>query len=429
MTNTMQLLIASIIIIILIVMYYWTTIMINIICVVSIKRGILSPNKLWWSISDLLSDPTGVELFYKVKKNYGAFYKTNILGNPTILVTDVTIAKTIFDNSPDVFAVGTLKWDFFKTFMPRNVGVLSGSDWRHMRSINESVLNTGRDHDLMDHFNSIITSNLSYSLPMNFAQFNDSAKSITSSIVFGVYKNDTIYNIFTDVNKIPIGQLNKSDSSRELIYDRLTNPQPNTLVSLLNIHDVPKGYLIDQVYHFVFPMVALITIHVPRIIALIIAHDHVKNKLLDTSVSPLPYLSNCIMEALRLNSPVISFFRKSTEPVFSFPSETDFLILANPILRDPAIFYSPDEFIPSRWTSTLMKSHYNIIFGLGPQRCPGRDLSLNILQKYISSYLIHMEHLKLVDESILFIKKPQIAYAINPYKIKFELVRSYSWST
>ncbi len=405
--------------------------MINIICIVSIKRGILSPNKFWWSVSDLLSDPTGVELFYKVKKSHGSFYKTNILGNSTILVTDVSIAKVIFDNSPDVFAVGTLKWDFFKTFMPRNVGVLSGKDWRHMRSINESVLNTGRDHQYMDHFNNVITSNLEYKLPMEFLEFNDSAKNITSEIVFGVYKNDTVYNIFADVNKIPVGQLDISESSRELIDHRLTNPEPNTLISLLNSHAMhmkKKDYLIDQVYHFVFPMVALITIHVPRIIALIIAHDHVKNKLINTS-SPLPYLLKCIMEALRLNSPVISFFRKSTKSALSFPSGTDFLILANPILRDPNVFERPDEYIPSRWTSTLMKSHYNIIFGLGPQQCPGRELSLNILQTYISAYITSMPRLKLIDESILFIKKPRISYAINPYKIKFELSQSYNFST
>lgn len=423
--------IATVIIILIIIIYYWNTIMINIICIAIVKRGILAPNEFWWGVTDSLHDSTGVELFYKIKEDYPQFYQTNILGKPIVSVLDINTVKEILDNSPDVFTVGTFKYNFFKSFMSKNVGVLSGDEWINLRRINEDVLDTGNTHQYSTTFNEIINASLLDLLPTDFDDFNISAKNITEMIIFGNNHPDQnyIYDAITEANKLPIftpSKVNSYIKSQIYINDSLRNPMANTLINSLGQYTTGpwQNYLNDQVYHFVFPMVSLITIHVPRILALIITHSEVKNKLLQLiNQNDSAYLRKCIMETLRLNSPVVSFFRKSTQNALGFPMETDFLILTNPILRDPKIFTNPNQFEPDRWTHELMISRYNIIFGLGPQRCPGKDLSLNILQNYLTNYIssIDMTKLRVVNDDVLFMDRPRVSYAINPYKIKFTM--------
>jgi len=375
------------------------------------------------------------------------------LAQPIILVLDRNITNIILDNSPDIFDVGLFKRNFFKSFMTNNVGIQHGVKWRLLRSINENVLDFGRTHQYTDRFNEIINNSFTDNkLPLDFYDFNARAKEITGKIVFGTIcpYQKYIYNTFTEANKLPISILHNSqvpsyDKSRYYIDKMLRNPQTSTLTYLLakygkNISNYCKQevrdtlsiprfatereVLADQIYHFIFPIVAMITIHVPRILALIFAHPKVKSKLfhnLPNSKQTKLYIRKCILETLRLNSPVMSFFRKSSRPVFGFPKNTEFLILSNPMLRDPLVFPNPDLFIPDRWTEYLEQSQYNLIFGLGPQRCPGKNLAMHILQYYLHAYIIFTQRLSLYvkNEDILYIQpsKQRISYYINPYKI------------
>jgi len=342
---------AILIVMLIMLLYIWKEydmLKMNMICILSINRGILSPNKFWWSITDLiLQDKSGVELFYKVKKKHRYFYRTNLLTTPMILVLNIDVINKILDNSPDIFGVGAFKYNFFKSFMINNVGIQKGEKWKLLRSINENVLDFGQTHRYADEFNKIINNSLSDVLPLNFYDFNVRAKEITSKIVFGniCLHQNSIYDTLIEANKLPIFPQNSVPSynkSRCYIDKTLKNPKQCTLTDLLatygkNISDYCKSdVLADQIYHFIFPMIALITIHVPRILALIFTHPEVKNKLfqcLQTQEQAELYLRKCILETLRLNSPVTSFFRKSSCPVLGFPKHTEFLILTNPILK------------------------------------------------------------------------------------------------
>jgi len=72
-----------------------------------------------------------------------------------------------------------------------------------------------------------------------------------------------------------------------------------------------------------------------------------------------------------------------------FERGTQFLILNNPILRDEEIFKEPNKYIPERWLTdkNLEKSYYSIMFNQGPQRCPGKELSILLLQLSLYYYL------------------------------------------
>ncbi|NIR11881.1 MAG: cytochrome P450, partial [Candidatus Aminicenantes bacterium] len=92
-----------------------------------------------------------------------------------------------------------------------------------------------------------------------------------------------------------------------------------------------------------------------------------------------------ILETLRLNNPVVTTFRTlDSDYTFShsgrsFSKGDQFLILNNPVLRDPTFFYEPNRFIPERWVPSLEGSYYAIMFNQGPQKCPGKDLAIFIL--------------------------------------------------
>ena len=403
---------ACLFIVVLLVLVFQNTIMINVIAAFSVQRGILSPNEFWWSMTDFLHDSTGVELFYKIKQTHPYFYETTLLGTPMVLVLDMNATRFILDNSPDLFTVGTLKRNFFG-FMRHNVGVLSGCKWQQMRHVNENVLDTGNTHRFSARFRNIISGNL-LEQPTCFSEFSASAKDVTNMIVFGTRSNEPVYDAIREANRIPIFR-RESQQGKQHIAAHLNDAAHGTLLGTLA--ELGGEHIVDQVYHFVFPMMALISIHVPRILSLIVSHENVKARFVG-GVEPA-FLRKCILETFRLNSPVLSFFRRSTQQVLGYPQGTEFLILSNPILRNADVFQQPDEFVPDRWTDALTRSHFNIVFGLGPQRCPGKDLSLDILQCYITAYLSLGLGFRLQNENVLFFDRPRVKYAINPYKLRF----------
>ena len=104
------------------------------------------------------------------------------------------------------------------------------------------------------------------------------------------------------------------------------------------------------------------------------------------------YLRYCILEMLRLNNLVNSTFRTlckdfTFDDGTQFKKDTQLLILNNPILREPQCFNSPNQFIPERWNDNLESTYCNLTFNQGPQKCPGKDLSIFLIQSFIVNIL------------------------------------------
>ena len=141
----------------------------------------------------------------------------------------------------------------------------------------------------------------------------------------------------------------------------------------------------------------------------------------------LTFLRKCIMETLRLNNPVITTFRTLTRD-FSFDNKyrfykgDQFLILNNPILREPKFFKNPNKFIPSRWTDNMEKSYYSLIFNQGPQKCPGKEITIYLIQSFIYN-LIKIKEIGLTQSlRCKKINTNKIKETINPCTIKFNFV-------
>ncbi len=423
------------------------TFKLNLLVFLVVNRGILAPNCFWWGVSSkLLTDASGVELYRHLKKNSNGIVPIESFGYKLNLVTNVNMIKEILDNSPFIFGVGQLKYNFFKSFMKENVGVSEGKEWVCRRKYNECVLNT----DQLPYNTDIISDTISNILntqspPKEFKEFEYIAKLITMKLVFGTTEIvDEVFQIFSEANSFNVilyGGQNIDPKIKDVylnyLKESLRDPKPDSLIEYAvrcnqrSPSKCPLGIL-DQIPHWIFPTGGLIHTTVPRMLLLLCNHrdtfDKLRLDIINYSIEST-YLRQCILETLRLNNPVVTSFRslledfkfKSSEQ-FKFNKDDQFVILNNPVLREKDFFYDADKFVPERWNEQLEQSYYAIMFNQGPQRCPGKELAIFVIGTFIVSYLGRVGVIErgtdvLQSQKIDIDNIPQM---INPCGISFE---------
>jgi hypothetical protein len=361
--------------------------------------------------------------------------------------------KQILDESPTIFGVGKLKYDFFKPFMKYNVGVTNQEDgclWHKRRKLNEQVLDTDKEHRYTLYYNKIIKDKLNDGMPTNFNEFLQLGKIISTKIVFGDdIVHEPLYQMFSESNSIKsviYGETTVSDDIRKsytsYISKQIDNPIKNSLVHVsqsnrTNKH-LSKLELLHQIPHWVFPINGIINSNCPRLLIMLFNSPNVLYKLVDNinGIKKNNYLRKCILELFRLNCPVNSTFRSLLKD-YSFIDFTksgkhmykkgdQFLILNNPVLRDSIIFKEPNRYNPDRWTKELEKSYYSLMFNQGPQRCPDKELAIMLISIFIKCYLDKMGILKEKNKKIYFFPKldnNNIPQMINPCTIVIKEVK------
>jgi len=358
-----------IIILILVILLFaiirkWDTIKTNIILYLTVKRGIVAPNCFYAHLSDVIGDGTGVNIYNRLKKKHGKIVKMNAYGTKLNIVSDIDFIKQILDNSPEIFGVGKLKYDFFKSFMAKNVGVSQGCPlrhtslrreattlrlgcpWKRRRLFNEIVLDTGKLHEFANYFHHSIQNLLCLgergapqdasrprvaSLPTNFKEFQEMGKRITMKIVFNEREIfEPLFDILEQANSfqpILFGDVQIKPRTRDeynkYLLKHIRNPKEHSLLSLVpeaeRDSDLSVGEIIDQIPHWIFPVNGLVINIAPRLLILLFNHPEVLQKVVQSIdvgrihsaeyVHNLKYLRNCILESLRLNNPVNSTFR------------------------------------------------------------------------------------------------------------------------
>jgi len=436
----MRIIILIILIILLLVLYYYNknTIWTNIIVFLTIKRGILSSDCFWWNISDLFTDTSGILTYQGFEKDK-KLVPMNIFGTNLYIVTDINYIKQILDNSPNIFGVGSLKYDFFKSFMKDNVGVSNGQLWENRRILNEYVLSTNESSIYLNVFhkniNNIIKKNI---IPTNYSQFLNIAKLITMKIVFNEDKiYEPLFEIFTQANSlnaIIFGSTkidpNVLSNYNTYLKKHIKRPNIDSLVYIAK-NNTSDYELMHQIPHWIFPITGIIAVTIPRLLLLLSKHSQIFKKVINEikdnkkDIYKLIYLRKCILETLRLNNPVNSTFRKLLQD-YKFENDgnnetikkgTEFLILNNPVLRTPEIFTEPNKYVPERWNKELENSYYSLMFNQGPQKCPGKELAINIMKSFVVHYLYIANY---TISSDMEINLDNIQQLINPCKINIK---------
>jgi hypothetical protein len=407
---------------------------VNLIVFLTLSRGIISQNCFWWKVNDLVSDATGAEVYTRFKAQ-GRFVPLNIFGHKMFLLTNIDDIQHLLDLSPNPFGPGTIKRNFFNSFIPQNVGISVNPDWKYKRDYNDKVLETDKVHKYNWIFGESIKTVINRINPKKFEEFTEATRQITSQILFGTYEyNPIIYKVFKQADGFfsaifKVNTVNENDYNefREYLKYELENPKPNTLLEIANKHHalLPTDSIIDQIPHWVFPIAGLFSVHLPRLLALLgnhpaeleLVNHEIVNKLYYTKDN---YIRKCILELFRLNNAVNSTFRGLTEPFtfkdssIQFEKGTQFVFFNNPVLRD--LFDRPNEFIPARWTLELEDTYRALMFNQGNQKCPGKELVLSLLTQGLVAFL-ELNSMEIRTNTKL--EPSFIPYIINPCTIEF----------
>lgn len=395
-----------------------------------VNRGILTPNKWWWGVSDAtLSDGSGVDLYRQIKDR-GDFVPLNFIGTRVYLITNIEHIRFILDNSPDLFNVGQLKKSFFQSFMAKNVGVSSGCPWKRRRSVNEFVLSTNNEpryHIKYDNFVKNLINK--YENPKCYDDFLTFAKIITKKIVFNDENiDDRVFDVFRHANslqallysgyKIPENVYNVYSKT---LMNHISHPRDNSLIKLATLKEDNTNEIFHQIPHWIFPINGVISITLPRMLLFLKNHPYkLKKVMCEIRNNRNNYLRKCILETFRLNNPVVTTFRTVTRDINfggrQFAQGTQFVIMNNPVLREQSFFNKSDQFIPERWTPELEKSYYAIMFNQGPQMCPGKEFAIMLLQIFATHFLLKVNGQYNITPRIDTNKIPQM---VNPFAIHF----------
>lgn len=412
-----------------------------------VARGILAPNCTWYTISDLLlsNDGAGINLYYKLKQKYGAFAPTYMFGKKIYVVTNNKYMQIILDNSPDIFSVGTLKYTFFKSFMEKNVGVSKGCPWKQRRHMNEVALTTDKLHIYAKKYNNDIQNQLitwRNKSELIYSDFLNFGKKMVARIVFNTnHINNDFFKIFSEANTNNVfSSANFKISPKiytkyiKLLNHYINNPNPDSLIALLLKTSNDHEEILHQIPHFIFPIVGIFAIVIPRLLLILCNHPNIFKKVIQEihsikhqeinyyeNIYKLTYLRKCILEILRLNNSVVTTFRTlekdyTFDNKYSFKKGTQFLILNYPVLREKEYFKNPNKFIPSRWTPEMEKSYYNLTFNQGPQRCPGKELAIYLIQSFMYNFIQIGKTTSIKSKKI---NTEKISQIINPCTIKF----------
>jgi hypothetical protein len=106
-----------------------------------------------------------------------------------------------------------------------------------------------------------------------------------------------------------------------------------------------------------------------------------QSKSLPENMDQFPYLKQCVLEAIRIQSPGM-IVRRVMRPM-KLRSNKDIIIPAGHTLaispylvhHDPNLFENPQDFIPERWEGKRTDSYF-VGFGKGPHECPGKAFTL-----------------------------------------------------
>lgn len=136
------------------------------------------------------------------------------------------------------------------------------------------------------------------------------------------------------------------------------------------------------------------TINATTNLVWLLAHHPDQWDLLRSDPTLIP---NAIEEALRLESPIQSFSRSTTEDTdvagVDVPAGSRVLILFGAANRDPLAFESPDTFDIAR-----SNANSHLALGHGRHACPGGHVARLEIRALLSELVHRVEHLQVVEE-------------------------------
>jgi len=380
----------------------------------------------------MTNDPQLIKFHRRMRRKYGKLISTYMITKShNYYILDTELAKSILKDSPKLFSAGKLKEDFFKLFMPKNVGITkclktTNCPWKRRRKFNEDALGTKRDIELFKCLPDIISRHIAKPL-LNIRDFKNVSYKIIADMTYG--NNGTDASIIKEFTS-NMGNENFLKSKFYKEYTEHLHQHYNTKnkCSLLYYANLYKNDPIDiidnQIPHWFSPFVFMTQYLIPNLLCSIINFKDIYDKIIIEISKPgfdilanNTYLHYCVIEHIRLFSTInINIQRTVNKDMvyhgYKFKAGDQLFILFSSILRDGKLFDKPDSYIPERWIGKTVEEQ-DKVFGVGPQQCPSKRISPHyykaMLYQLLSNYKYTSALPKLTSREL---------HIVNPYRIK-----------
>jgi choline dehydrogenase-like flavoprotein/cytochrome P450 len=378
----------------------------------------------------------------------------------TLLVTQPGTRDAMLDSKHNA-ADPTLKRRALGTFTPEGVIVSSGNAWEDRRPFNEAALGFGRRvHEDAEAFRRIVFRAIDEPIvrpgkDLRWRDFNALAVRISQEVILGAGHTDGM--IADDLPRLVAcgnallcrrrgafaryyeridlhlarrarasESCGKSAIAGEPVADQCLVHRAARLGDQGFANDVTR--VPDQVAFWLFVLKDALELHVPRTLALIAAHPSVQARacaeiaeagvLTAAAIDGLRYLEACVIEQLRLWTPVPILLRRvrpgdtfEVHDALRVQEKQQMLFHAAAYHRDPRVFgaavhrFTPD---PDAQRPPVF------VFSAGRQACAGQFL-VRFLLKAILARLLQSSHVELIAPRI---EPDAIPYSYNHYGIR-----------
>jgi cytochrome P450 len=383
-------------------------------------QGLVAPNRWFlWLRCRLGAGQSTMHFFRDLREKYRCdhLWVWFPFGRTLLVFAPESMEAVLFSdaNAADPF----LKKYALSRFIPNALVISSGDEWRERRRFNEGALDTGKLHRYHDAFVEIVvreTQRLTHGRPdeLRWPDFQSLGQRISHQAILGA------------------GQIRPEMARRLARMVRLSNVMLRAWLSYWVFYGKIERYLRReesvgstsclihrstelagagggrdparvpaQIGFWFFVLKDALELHVARTLALIAAHPEVQARVRDEiraagtltaqAIDGLGYLEACLMEQLRLWTPVPILLRRAVRS-FSLRDEIpieagrQILIHTGFYHRDPGVFGGrANSFAPDAARSASAAALY--VFSAHRQSCAGRSLATFVLKATLASLL------------------------------------------
>jgi cytochrome P450 len=375
------------------------------------------------------TDGRAMRFLHEIREKYGDHVWTWFPLRRTLIVFALPTVERVLQSS-DNAADPTLKRRALSRFAPDSLVISSGDEWLERRAFNECALDLERPLRLRDTLAELAADEAARLIDpprtlLRWRDFETLGWRLSHQVAFGKT------NIDAGLDEHLNGMLAWSNLGLRkpwsywrfyrILARRLARAMPRTTSKCLVDEDMwlesrseaSTLRVPGQVAFWLFVLKDAIALHVARTLALVAAHPGVQDKLREEiraagplqppTIDGLAYLEACILEQLRLWTPVPLLLRRATSPM-SLGDDIDvtpgaqIAFFAGFHHRDARAFgVDTDRFRPEAALAREHRAFY--AFSAHRQRCAGRTLVLFVLKATLAS-LLTRARFELVKPSI-----------------------------
>lgn len=393
--------------------------------------GITNFNRIGSEIINFTSDPIMIKYHRELQKKYKSVVKTCIVTQGfQCYILDPELSKKILMDSPEKFSAGFAKEKFFKKFMPHNVGIAkclkTECPWKKQRQFNELALGTNYKTPFFNCIPKLVNKNITKK-PTNIWDFREISYNLITEIIYGNDKNvKTMKQFMEMINSEDI--VIDTPFYKEYIKDLNNNYRNAPECSLLHYANKYRNnsseIIDDEIPHWFLPFIFVVHFLIPNMLCVLLNNPRIYSRVVKEAkdkhfdiYSKTTYLHFCVIEHIRLFNTININIQRTVNydnnyNGIEFKKGEQIFLLFSSILRNEKEFKKPDEYIPERWKKKSIDEQ-NIVFGVGPQTCPSKQISPVLYKSFF------VDLLRKYDFNFVAPKLDKELYYINPYHIRF----------